>query len=187
MALLKNKLQSFRLSKYVEQLWLKKDQSDVIFSVEGQQLPAHRLILASRDYFRALLLGNYVESSKKVVELKNIRFAPFKALLKYIYYDFIILDEMNVAENIEILQLAHMYDFIELTAAIEQYLTGMISITTVASVLKVAQELSLKSLMENCLKFLDENATIFLKHSSFIDLSQVSLRKYYNFQNIFSF
>lgn len=85
---------------------------------------------------------------------------------------------MNVAENIEILQLAHMYDFIELTVAIEQYLMGIISLETVVSILEVSKVLSLQSLMEKCLTFLDENALKILEHFSFTAFSQVNLSIY---------
>lgn len=172
-----DKLQSGRLSKYVGELWLNKDHSDVTFYVEGQELHAHRLILASREYFRALLLGNYAESIEKVVELKSIRVAPFKALLKYIYHDFISFVELNVDEIIEILQLAHMYDFMDLTTAIDGHLKQMISMETVGSILQVSQVLSLDELLEKCLTFLDKNASKFLQHTSFVALSQVSLAK----------
>lgn len=163
---------SGRLSKYVAQLCLNRDYSDVTFCVEGELLHAHRLILASREYFRALLFGDYVESQQKEIQL-TVQATPFKTLLKYIYTDDISLGEMKFDEIIEILRLAHMYDFIDLTTAIEYHLKREVSMETVCVVLKVSQQLSLKSLHEACLKFLDANASTFLEHDDFVALSQV--------------
>lgn len=67
------------------QLCLSEDYSDVVFIVEQQRLPAHRVILAARsEYFRTLLYGGFSESTKKIIELE-IPVEAFKVLLRYIY------------------------------------------------------------------------------------------------------
>ncbi|BFF99345.1 BTB/POZ domain-containing protein 9-like [Drosophila madeirensis] len=45
--------------------------SDVVFLVEDQRLPAHRLVLAARcKYFRAMLYGDMAESKKHEIQLE---------------------------------------------------------------------------------------------------------------------
>lgn len=67
------------------QLCMSSDYSDVIFNVENQKLPAHRVILAARsEYFRALLYGGLAETTQTEIQLQ-IPLAAFKALLRYIY------------------------------------------------------------------------------------------------------
>jgi BTB/POZ domain-containing protein 9 len=47
-----------KFSEQMAQLCLNQDYADVVFIVENQKLPAHKVILASRsEYFRALLYG----------------------------------------------------------------------------------------------------------------------------------
>lgn len=163
---------SGRLSKYVSQLCLNDDCSDVTFCIDDERYPAHRIILASREYFRTLLFGSFAENQQKEIKLE-VQATPFKALLKYIYNDFILLGEMDFVEIIGLFQLAHMYNFDDLTAAIECHLKRGMSMTTVFAVLEASQELNFDSLCEACLNFMDRNASAFLLHENFASLSQV--------------
>lgn len=168
------KTKSGRTAQYLGELWLNTQRSDVTFLIENEELPAHRLILASREYFCALLYGPYAESTQKVIKLEGPA-APFKALLKYIYFDYIILSELKCEEIVRVLALAQMYGFSELTGSIEKYIEkDIITMETVGSVLELSQLLSLDSVIEMCFKFLDTNASNFLQHDSFTALSQVT-------------
>lgn len=165
-----------RLSKYIEDLWLNPKNSDVTFCIENEKLHAHRLILASRDYFDRLLYGPFAESSQKEIKIEG-RVAPFKALLKFIYFgECVMPNELTMDEMLELMSLAQMYDISDLFDLIEIYLKKNISMDTVGCVLKLSQELRLDSLIEISLKFLDEKASDFLRHESFTALSPVSCR-----------
>lgn len=167
----KESVSAGRLSKFVAQLFLNDEFSDVTFCIEDQRFPAHRTILASRGYFRTLLFGPFAENRQKEIKL-DADANSFKALLKYIYNDSIVLDEMESDELIGLFQLAHMYSFDELTSAIECHLKKGMSMSTVFAVLEVSQELW-DSICEACLKFIDKNASAFLLHEDFTTLTQV--------------
>lgn len=77
--------------------------------------------MASREYFHTLLYGPYAESTQKEIKLEGSA-APFKQLLKYIYFDGITLSEMKLDEIVEVMGLARMYNFSDLTASIEKYI-----------------------------------------------------------------
>lgn len=173
---LEAKIQKGPLSHYVADLCLKTQYSDVTFCIAGERFPAHKLILASREYFRALLFGHYAEKQQNEIQLK-VQAAPFKALLKYIYNDGIFLGEMEVSEILEILRLAHEYDFTDLSNAIKCHLEREISMETVFSILEVSKHLSFESLSGKCLLFLDANASI-LVHDNFSTLSQVNCKNH---------
>lgn len=165
---------SDRLSEYIATLSLNNKYSDITFCVENERFPAHRLILASSEYFEVLLFGHFAESQQNEIKLPpQVQATPFKALLTYIYSDCILLDDMKFSEIIGILRLAHMYDFTELTATILNHLEQEMSLQTVCQALNISQELSLDAFRETCMKFLDGNASTFLLHETFAALSQV--------------
>lgn len=147
----------------------------VTFCLEDERIPAHRLILSSRNYFRALLSGHLLENQNEEICLKDVRATPFKALLKFIYNGYLVLSDMEMDEIIDILRLAQMYGFIDRTDSIESHLEHAISMETVWPILKVSQDLIIDSLSEACFKFLDRNASTVLLHDQLPTLSKVKL------------
>lgn len=173
MSNLEGRATSVCLKNFLAEQFLKDEFSDVTFCVENERFPAHRVILASRKYFRPLLFGQFAEKQQSDITLLEVPAIPFKALLKYIYNDSILLDEMKPDEVIGLLKLAHMYNFEELTESIQVYLEQRLTLETVYSVLEVSQYLNLDSLFDVCLKFMDENAPALLLHDSIANLSKV--------------
>ncbi|KAI8435404.1 hypothetical protein MSG28_003720 [Choristoneura fumiferana] len=154
------------LSEHIGSLCLSSEYSDVTLIVEGQRIPAHKVILAaSSDYFRALLYGGMREANQAEVELQ----APlqaFKALLRYVYSDTVL----------DMLGLAHQFNFQELEAAISDYLRQVLALRNVCAVLDAARLYGLDALMDYCYNFLDRNATEVLQHDSFLQLSVEALQ-----------
>lgn len=61
------------LSEHIGSLCLSSEYSDVTLIVEGQRIPAHKVILAaSSDYFRALLYGGMREANQVIDMLKHL-------------------------------------------------------------------------------------------------------------------
>lgn len=149
--------------------------SDLIFIVEGKEIPAHRNIVAMRSsYFKALLYGGLAETTQSKINLK----APleaFKALLKYMYTGCMSLDEMNVVDILDSLGLAHEYGFEALVLAISTHLIKIVSQTNCCEFFDTARLYNLESLVDVCIKFMDQNATDLLVCSSFKTLSLDSL------------
>ncbi|KIY91722.1 hypothetical protein MNEG_16242, partial [Monoraphidium neglectum] len=60
--------------------------SDVTFTVEGRPFRAHRTaLLASSDAFRAMFEGGYREAGAGAIEIPNISWAAFDAMMRYVY------------------------------------------------------------------------------------------------------
>ncbi|KAK1662964.1 hypothetical protein QYE76_051123 [Lolium multiflorum] len=65
-----------------------KDGADVMFEVQGEELPAHKLVLAMRSpVFKALLYGPMKEKDSNRVIIDDMQPAIFKVLLHFIYTD----------------------------------------------------------------------------------------------------
>ncbi|XP_013140808.1 PREDICTED: BTB/POZ domain-containing protein 9 [Papilio polytes] len=164
------------LSEHIGSLCLSSEYSDVTLIVEGQRIPAHKVILAaSSDYFRALLYGGMREANQAEVELQ----APlqaFKALLRYVYSGHMGLSLLREETVLDMLGLAHQFNFQELEAAISDYLRQVLALRNVCAVLDAARLYGLEALMDYCYNFLDRNATEILQHDSFLQLSVEALQ-----------
>ncbi|XP_062526746.1 BTB/POZ domain-containing protein 9 isoform X1 [Bombyx mori] len=168
------------LSEHIGSLCLSSEYSDVTLIVEGQRIPAHKVILAaSSDYFRALLYGGMREANQAEVELQ----APlqaFKALLRYVYSGHFPghmgLSMLREDTVLDMLGLAHQFNFQELEAAISDYLRQVLALRNVCSVLDAARLYGLDALMDYCYNFLDKNASEVLEHETFLQLSVEALQ-----------
>ncbi|XP_021188451.3 uncharacterized protein LOC110374871 isoform X2 [Helicoverpa armigera] len=164
------------LSEHIGSLCLSSEYSDVTLIVEGQRIPAHKVILAaSSDYFRALLYGGMREANQAEVELQ----APlqaFKALLRYVYSGHMGLSMLREDTVLDMLGLAHQFNFQELETAISDYLRQVLALRNVCSVLDAARLYGLKALMDYCYNFLDRNAVEVLQHDTFLQLSVEALQ-----------
>uniref|UniRef100_A0A2M4BHM5 BTB/POZ domain-containing protein 9 n=2 Tax=Anopheles marajoara TaxID=58244 RepID=A0A2M4BHM5_9DIPT len=164
-----------RFSEQMAQLCMAENYSDVTFIVEGERLPAHRVILAARsDYFRALLYGGLSETNLNEITLQTPLVA-FKALLRYIYSGNMSLSEMAEENILDTLGLANQYGFADLEMAISDYLHGVLSLDNVCAILDAARLFRLDELTAVCHSFMDRNAPDILKHETFQTLSQDSL------------
>lgn len=163
------------LSHQMSALAMSDMYADVVFLVDEQRLPAHRIILAARsDYFRAMLYGGLCESTQSVIAL-NIPLQAFRTLLRYIYAGHIDLGPLAVEHVLDTFGLAHQYGFGALELAISDYLRGVLSIDNVCAILDAASLYGLADLSDVCLTFMDQNATFLLQHDTFRSLSKQAL------------
>ncbi|EAA04434.4 AGAP006714-PA [Anopheles gambiae str. PEST] len=164
-----------RFSEQMAQLCMSADYSDVTFIVEGQRIPAHRVILAARsEYFRALLYGGLQETKQHEITL-NIPLMAFRCLLKYIYSGSMSLMQMKEEHLLDTLGLANQYGFADLEMAISDYLRQVLSLGNVCAILDAARLFALDGLTAVCHSFMDRNAADILQHESFRHLSLDSL------------
>jgi len=107
---------------FVEMNALRKSEQlcDVILEVEGQRVPAHRIVLASlSEYFRAMFTGEMAESKQKVVTINGIEEASLRNLVEYAYTATIEVSEENVQS---ILPAASVLQFEEVKRACSEFL-----------------------------------------------------------------
>ncbi|GBP56852.1 hypothetical protein EVAR_41488_1 [Eumeta japonica] len=158
------------LSEHIGSLCLSSEYSDVTLVVEGQRIPAHKVILAaSSDYFRALLFGGMKEASQAEVELQ----APlqaFKALLRYVYSGHMGLSRLREETVLDMLGLAHQFNFPELETAISDYLRQVLALKNVCAVLDSARKLYKDFL--NVIPFFTPEVEIFKAVCSWFNANQ---------------
>ncbi|OON15290.1 BTB/POZ domain protein, partial [Opisthorchis viverrini] len=145
--------------------------SDVTLVVQGVQFTAHKVVLAARsEYFRALLYGGLAESNRSVIQLNDINAAAFKHVLQYIYTGRLTVTKLRTM--LDVLGLAHQYDFRSLESALSAHLTHSLRLSNVWLIYNLAVMYGLEELINACLKFLDGIAPAPLFSPHFLRLSQ---------------
>ncbi|XP_026471580.1 BTB/POZ domain-containing protein 9 isoform X2 [Ctenocephalides felis] len=166
------------LGQNLSNLCCSDNYSDVILVVEGEKIPSHKVILASRsEFFRALLFGGLKESSQEEIVLKEVPIKAFRELLKYIYTGHLFLQTLNHGTILDILGLAHEFGFIELEISISDYLQKILNIRNVCFVLDASRLYGLSRLTEICQTFMDRHAKYILEDDSIMQLSSESLHE----------
>jgi len=75
-----------KLVKDMQQSLDSKKYSDITFVVDGNDMPAHRVVLAERSpYFKAMLDSKMADSVDQRIEVKDISTATFGDILRFIY------------------------------------------------------------------------------------------------------
>jgi BTB/POZ domain-containing protein 9 len=166
------------LSDNIGALFMQDSYSDLTLVVDGQQFPAHKVVLAARsEYFRALLFGGLRESHLEcnTVELKDTPAVGFHHLLKYIYTGKINLSELKEEILLEVLGLANQYGFVELQSAMSEYLQAILNNQNVCLIFDIASMYGLQALCETCCQYMDHNAADILHTEGFLTLSPTAL------------
>ena len=96
--------------------FMNEDISDVVFTVEGQRLPALKIFLSMKNrVFRAMFSDNFKESKDKTVVIEETTFEAFKTMILFLYSDRLIFEDESDVNHIEdVFILSDRYEAIRL-------------------------------------------------------------------------
>ncbi|SPP76749.1 blast:BTB/POZ domain-containing protein 9 [Drosophila guanche] len=167
-------------------LFMQELYSDVVFLVEDQRLPAHRVVLAARcEYFRAMLFGDMAESKKHEIQLE-VPLEAFKSILEYLYLDKLPFDKIGVDKTFEVLHLAHLYGLEYLQTAVEKYLQQALAVSNVCMILNAARLYDMPELIKKCYNFIEKNQLALLQSDSIQTLSKEAFEDLLRQDNFFA-
>ena len=110
--------------------------ADVAFLVDGEEVRAHRSILAARsEVFHKMFTTGMRESQETQITLEDIKAEPFRLLLSYLYTDEIELD-VETAEAL--LVASSRFDIPRLKLLCENYLSTVIDSDNLIDVLHLS-------------------------------------------------
>ncbi|CAO4367460.1 unnamed protein product [Caenorhabditis nigoni] len=125
-----------------------KQFSDVILKVEDRKFYVSKLYLASQSpYFATLFLGQFQESEKSEIELKDVNSDEFQCFLELIYAENVIDDDTVE----ELLHIADIYDTPLVVKKCEKYLIKESKMES-ENKLELAEEYKLEELRKLCLE-----------------------------------
>ncbi|CAM0876982.1 unnamed protein product [Alopecurus aequalis] len=151
------------MAEHVSRLLEQKEGFDVSFSVGGETVKAHRLILAMRSpVFKAELYGPMMEArTGQSITIKDMQPDVFRALLHYIYTDSLPRQHLegNGNTNTEMLRLllvaADRYAIERLKLVCQSILCSHLNVDTVATTLALADQHSCHKLKDACLEYME--------------------------------
>jgi len=152
----------------LEKLVNSTDFSDVVFIVEGKQIPSHKLILELRsEHFRVLFSSGLRESQSNKVEIVDCTVGVFLDLLKFIYTDSCEVTDDNC---ISLLEQANFFQLDRLIAICEQFWYHNISVSNAANVFQVADHCNARQLRDFATEFIFKNVREVVQTQAFKDL-----------------
>ncbi|XP_020172785.2 BTB/POZ and MATH domain-containing protein 2-like [Aegilops tauschii subsp. strangulata] len=137
-----------------------KEGTDVIFEVQGEAFPAHKLVLAMRSpVFKAELYGAMREKDMSRITINDMQPAVFEALLHFIYTDSLpAMDDIGRDDYKDIvshlLVAADRYAMERLKLICESILYKNIDVKTVVSMLAFADWHHCSRLNDACIRFI---------------------------------
>ncbi|UMM38034.1 hypothetical protein L5515_009611 [Caenorhabditis briggsae] len=128
-----------------ESIFLKTNKTDAILVVDGMKLHVNKAILSYHsDYFNTLFNSEFKEKSMSEIEIKDVQFWEFAALLSLVHGS-TVKPHYSYIENI--LELADRF----LLPSVKPYLEGILIISSVSRLdkLRIAEKYNFKDLMSN--------------------------------------
>ena len=149
--------------------------ADVTFVVEGVDVPAHRVVLATKsEYFRNMFFSSMQESSGNKIEMKDVAVDTFKNVLSFLY-----TGELDVGLDNSVLALykaADMYRLEDLKAFCLKMVDKELSIPTVGLLLEEASRQDhFKEIRNICMEFALEHYDAFAVSDSLESVVTCSL------------
>lgn len=127
--------------------------SDVVFIIEGKEIKANKAIMAARsEHFRALFYGGMKEQHENKVEIPDIAYNVFEAILEYLYTD--TVKGMNVDMAVSLMIAAEQFMLDRLKAMCQDSIRKNINIENVVPVLRASYYHRANALKEICLDFI---------------------------------
>ncbi|KAK2980447.1 hypothetical protein RJ640_028855 [Escallonia rubra] len=167
------------IGQHFGQLLESAEGTDINLEVDGENFPAHKLVLAARSpVFRAQLYGPMRDHDTRWIKVEEIEAPVFKALLHFIYWD--ALPDMQELAGLSskwasalmaqhLLAAADRYGLERLRSLCEAKLCEDVAINTVATTLALAEQHHCLQLKSVCLKFvaLPENLKAVMQTDGF--------------------
>uniref|UniRef100_A0A0N4Z9X0 BTB domain-containing protein n=1 Tax=Parastrongyloides trichosuri TaxID=131310 RepID=A0A0N4Z9X0_PARTI len=163
---------SDKVIEKLSHLCLSDSLSDVTLSIDGNKLPAHKMVLASRsEYFKNLFNSGMKESVSCEIVLHESNLDAFKVCLKYLYTGKIDFHSISIDTAIDIFVISNKYAFEDLEDLCTKYFKLHIEEKTICSILMVCLAYDLKEVENMALRFIDKHGSAILALPEFMHLA----------------
>lgn len=144
------------LSRDLDLLFRSGKHSDMIITVQGEQINAHSVILMARSsVFAAMLSSPMREGKERSVTIEDLDAPTVKAAIAFMYSGEIAAEALKSDDSaLGILQVAHRYNIPGLVDLAIQALTAQFKVDTVAEWFHLADLIGNADFRARCLNFI---------------------------------
>jgi len=133
------------------------DFSDVTLSIKGEQIKAHKFLLAARsNVFKAMFEHSLKESETGLVNVEEIDVDTVKHMLQFMYTGNV--PELSVDVAMGLLAAGDRYALDDLKVICEKFLGKSLEVDNIMQVLVLADLHSAEKLKRCCLEFIKHNS-----------------------------
>merc|ERR1712168_1010014 len=127
--------------------------TDVTFLVQGEEIAAHKSVLASRSaYFEKMFDAKMQESATNRVEVTDVQPTTFKAVLRFLYGG--VMEEKEFESLAELIVAAEKYGMDDLKSVCESAIRTRLQFENIVDALLLAD-------MHNCASLLRDGKVLF--------------------------
>lgn len=125
--------------------------SDVTFVVDGTAVYAHKLMLMRCSYFRALFLGEMIESRQATIRIEQVPHPIFLSVLEYLY-----TDQLRISLNnaMDLFEAADLFCIPRLKTMCEKRMLQSINVENAASIFLASDMHSATALRQKTKKYI---------------------------------
>ena len=128
------------------------DLCDVILCAGGEELKAHRLVLAaSCPYFDAMFTSELLESQQEKILLQGVEYEALKLLVDFIYGGEITVTESNVES---LLSAASLWQLVPVINFCSQFLQEQVEADNCVGILRFADAYGCQDLFNCCQRYI---------------------------------
>lgn len=163
----------------MKDFYLSQSLSDLMLIIDGQRLPSLKFVLSAKSpVFRAMLFGEFKESNDKENEMKEASVQTFKVLLKYCYFEELVLNDRNdYLMAIEVFKLSHRFQMQYLSHIIEYNLIAMFTIHNIIDIYRFGYFYELKKLLFITKKFVAINCELIVENENLLKCNSINIIK----------
>jgi len=143
--------------------------SDVTFVVEDIPVPAHKIMMTRSTYFRAMLMGEMMESSQSLIRINEVRHSIFLCVLEYLYTDDV---DIELESAMELFVAADLFDIPRLQLMCERTMLESITLDNAAAIFHAADMHSADSLRNKTLRFIVKHFEAVSKTPAFEEMAR---------------
>ncbi len=169
-------LQMVNVMKGLAQLWKERKLCDVKLIIEGQEIPAHKNVLAAAsEYFYSMFLQDFKESKRNQVKLEGVTHAAMQVILSAIYTTELKLTDKSVGE---VLVGADFLQINEISEKCEQHMIRNLNNATCFRYLKFFEICGLNNGRTAANDFIMKHFTSLRENEEFLEISKDALCSY---------
>jgi len=131
-------------------------ESDVVFTFPEGMIPSHRFILAARSsFFKAMWLSGLREANDKIVDMSQVSYNTFKAILEFVYTGDVKEITSDIA--VDLLVYSCVYDLGGLTMIMESVVGFSTDIDNAACLFELCYTYNCERLLDALYFFIMNN------------------------------